>query len=125
MSKAKVLGIGGIFFKSKDPELLASWYKKCLGFDIESGFSATFNNKTLPDGSFSVWSPFREDTDYFEPSKKGFMINLVVDDLINALVQVKKGGGDVLDDVQEHEYGMFGWIIDPDGNKVELWQPKK
>ena len=125
MSKAKVLGIGGIFFKSEEPARLASWYKKWLGFDIGSGSSSTFNHKSLPEDSFTVWAPFREDTDYFEHSEKDFMINLIVDDLINALVQVKTGGATVLDDVHEHKYGMFGWFIDPDGNKVELWQPKK
>ena len=125
MSKAKVLGIGGIFFKSEEPGKLAAWYKKWLGFDIESGFSASFHHNSLPEGSFTVWAPFQDSTDYFEPSGKEFMVNLVVDDLINALVQVKTGGAQVLDDVREHEYGMFGWFIDPDGNKIELWQPKK
>jgi len=125
MSKAKVLGIGGIFFKSEEPGKLAAWYKKWLGFEIESGNSSLFKHESLPNGSFSVWAPFSSDTEYFEPAKKDFMINLIVDDLINALVQVKMGGAEVLDDVQEHEYGMFGWFIDPDGNKIELWQPKK
>ena len=121
---AKVLGIGGIFFKSKDPENLAAWYKKFLNFDLESLTVSTFKPSSIPDGGFTVWSPFEESTDYFNPGKKDFMINLIVDDLIQALFQVKQGGGEVLDDVQEHEYGMFGWFIDPDGNKVELWQPK-
>ncbi len=125
MSKAKVLGIGGIFFKSEEPGKLAAWYKKWLDFEIESGYSASFKHEPLPEKSFTVWAPFQDSTDYFEPSKKEFMINLIVDDLINALVQVKTGGAQVLDDVREHEYGMFGWFIDPDGNKIELWQPKK
>ena len=125
MAKAKVLGIGGIFFKCEEPGKLSSWYKKWLGFDLESGNSSSFKHESLPNGSFSVWAPFSSDTEYFEPAKKDFMINLIVDDLINALVQVKMGGAEVLDDVQEHEYGMFGWFIDPDGNKIELWQPKK
>ncbi len=124
-AKAKVLGIGGIFFKSEEPGKLASWYKKWLGFDLESGNSSSFKHESLQAGSFSVWAPFNQDTEYFDPGKKDFMINLIVDDLINALVQVKIGGANILDDVQEHEYGMFGWFIDPEGNKIELWQPKK
>ena len=121
---AKALGIGGIFFKSKDPENLAAWYKKCLGFDLESEGVSTFDPVNLPGGAFTVWSPFEQSTKYFEPGKKDFMINLIVDDLVQALFQVKQAGGEVIDDVQEHEYGLFGWFIDPDGNKVELWQPK-
>ena len=121
---AKVLGIGGIFFKSRDPENLAAWYKKCLGFDLESDKATTFRHDKIPNSAFCVWSPFEQDTTYFEPGKKEFMINLIVDDLIEVIVQIKKGGGEIIDDVQEHEYGMFGWFIDPEGNKVELWQPK-
>lgn len=122
---AKVLGIGGVFFKSDNPEILAAWYKKCLGFDLKSDKVSTFSPDNIPNSAFSVWSPFEQGTDYFEPGKKDFMINLIVDDLIEALVQIKKGGGEIIDDVQEHEYGLFGWFIDPDGNKVELWQPKQ
>ncbi|MGI9534283.1 MAG: VOC family protein [Thermodesulfobacteriota bacterium] len=121
---AKVIGIGGIFFKSNDPEKLAEWYKKCLGFVLESEKVSTFKPENMPDGAFAVWSPFDLTTEYFEPSKKEYMINLIVDDLVQALFQVKQGGGEIIDDVQKYEYGLFGWFIDPDGNKIELWQPK-
>ena len=122
---AKIIGIGGFFLKCKNPSGLANWYSKTLGLTINPGSTASIlRTDPLPKESFTFWSVFDENSDYFEPCKKRFMINFIVDDLIESLVQVKKGGGEVLDDVQEHEYGMFGWFIDPEGNKVELWQPK-
>ena len=122
---AKVLGIGGLFFKSKNPSGLADWYSKTLGLPVNPGStSSVLKIEQLPQEGFTVWSTFDENTDYFEPCKNSFMINFIVDDLIESLVQVKKAGGEVLDDVHEHEYGMFGWFLDPEGNKVELWQPK-
>ena len=77
----------------------------------------------MPQRSFIVWSPFPEATDYFRPSAREFMFNLIVDDLDAALGQVHLGGAQVVGEVEEHEYGRFGWFVDPDGNKVELWQP--
>lgn len=112
----------GGFFKSKDPERLAQWYKKHLGFNLESPKASSFKTGSNPPGSFTVWAPFEESTEYFDPGKKDFMINLIVDDLINALVQVKTGCAEIMDDVQEQEYGMFDWFVDPEGNNVELWQ---
>lgn len=122
---AKVLGIGGVFFKSENPEKLGHWYKTYLGLDINPEYGGTsFFADGLPDGSYSVWSPFKKDTSYFEPSKNPYMINLIVDDLTQALDQVVEGGATLHGEPEDLEYGLFGWFVDPEGNKVELWQPK-
>jgi predicted enzyme related to lactoylglutathione lyase len=120
---AKALGVGGIFFTSKDPQALMAWYQKALGLPAESGDYATFFPATMPGGGCTVFSPFKESTDYFAPSTREFMFNLVVDDLDGALRQVVDAGAALAGDVQSFDYGRFGWFIDPDGNKVELWQP--
>jgi predicted enzyme related to lactoylglutathione lyase len=121
---AKALGIGGIFFKSSDPNKLGQWYERWLGLTLESGSAvAIFKPEALPKTGYGVWSPFPGDTDYFSPSGKDFMINLVVDDLEGALKQVQAGGAQLAGQIQNLEYGLFGWFVDPDGNKVELWQP--
>jgi len=85
--------------------------------------SVEFRPQSMPANGFTVWSPFPANTDYFAPSNHHFMFNLIVDDLDEALGQVHLGGGQVVGEIEEHEYGRFGWFIDPDGNKVELWQP--
>jgi predicted enzyme related to lactoylglutathione lyase len=118
----KVLGVGGIFFKSADPEKLGNWYKRWLGVKAEPGAGANFGPQDMPPNSVTVWSPFAADTTYFAPSTRDFMINLVVDNLEEALQQVKEGGAEVVGS-ETYDYGKFGWFIDPDGNKVELWEP--
>jgi predicted enzyme related to lactoylglutathione lyase len=123
---AKALGIGGVFFKSPDPAKLQGWYAQYLGINaqIEEGNSfAIFPLSTMPEKGYTVWSLFDSRTTYFAPSSKEFMFNLIVDNLEEALSQVAAGGAQVVGDVQKSEYGGFGWFIDPDGNKVELWQP--
>ena len=120
---AKALGIGGVFFKSRDPKALTAWYVEHLGFEPEPNHSVSFRPATLPPGGFSVWGPFKETTEYFSPSEKPYMFNLIVDDLEDALAQVKAGGAEVMEEIEEGEYGRFGWFIDPEGNKVELWVP--
>ena len=119
---AKVLGIGGVFFKSPDPARLRAWYAQWLGF-AAGEYGANFEPSNMPVGSLTVWNPFSAGTDYFAPSTASFMINLIVDDLDGALAQAKEGGAALAGDVQNFDYGRFGWFIDPDGNKVELWQP--
>jgi predicted enzyme related to lactoylglutathione lyase len=121
---AKALGIGGIFFKSKDPKALVAWYQSALGLPGDSGDYATFFPATVPAGGCTVFSPFSDSTDYFAPSSKEFMFNLMVDDLDGALSQVAAAGGTLAGDVASYDYGRFGWFIDPDGNKVELCEPK-
>lgn len=126
--KARVLGVGGVFFRSPDPDRLGRWYAQHLGFAIESWGDTrgtSFAPEAMPDNGFTVWSAFRADTEYFGPSGQSFMLNLVVADLDAALAAVRAGGAEVVDDIEEHDYGRFGWFTDPDGNRVELWQPPK
>ena len=120
---AKVLGVGGIFFKSKDPKALTQWYAKWLNIPVDEYGYVTLSPDRMPPGGYTVWGPFKQDTQYFEPSGKEFMMNLIVDDLEQALAQVVEGGAELSGEPQNDEYGRFGWFIDPDGNKVELWQP--
>ncbi len=122
---AKVLGIGGIFFKSEDPAKLAAWYAKWLGVPVEAEWpGAALKPAGMPEGSYTVWSPFAKDTTYFAPSEQAYMINLVVDDVDEALAQVVEGGAELAGEPESNDYGRFGWFVDPEGNKVELWKPK-
>ena len=121
---AKVLGVGGVFFRSHDPKRLYDWYAKWLGMEFED-WGAAFYPTTLPANGQTVWSAFDAKTNYFAPSEKEFMFNLVVDDLEGALRQVKEGGAEIIGNVEHLEYGSFGWFLDPDGSKVELLEPTK
>lgn len=119
---AKVLGLGGVFFKAQDPAKLGAWYKEWLDLPVEP-WGAVLPHDDLPPTAYGVWTPFKADTDYFEPSTAGFMINLVVDDVDGCLARVREGGAQVMEKVEESEFGRFGWFVDPEGNKVELWAP--
>lgn len=121
---ASVIGIGGVFFKSNDPLKLGQWYAKWLNMPVEAPYGASLQPATMPPGGCTVWAPFKRETDYFQPSEKAFMFNLIVDDLEAALQQVSSGGGEVVGEIQEEDYGRFGWFMDPEGNKVELWEPE-
>jgi predicted enzyme related to lactoylglutathione lyase len=123
---AKVLGIGGIFFKSPNPHRLYQWYSEWLGLPVESepgGSFVSFHPRAMPVNAYTVWSAFGSTTTYFSPSDKEFMFNMVVDNLEQALNQVQAGGAQVVGEVEKSNYGQFGWFMDPDGNQVELWQP--
>lgn len=125
-AKGRALGVGGVFFRSGNPAGLGEWYAKHLGFDVESWGNTrgcSFAPSGMPKGSFTVWGAFDNDTEYFGQSGQAYMINLVVDDLEQALKNVEAGGAVVLEDREEHDFGRFGWFVDPDGNRVELWQP--
>jgi len=124
--KGRVLGVGGVFFRSSDPGRLAKWYGETLGLVTEawgSTHGTSFSPEGMPDNAFTVWSTFAADTEYFGDPQQSYMINLVVDDLDAALANVKAAGGEVIPEKEEHDFGRFGWIVDPDGNRVELWEP--
>jgi predicted enzyme related to lactoylglutathione lyase len=124
--KGRVLGVGGVFFRSADPDRLAKWYQQALGIVTEAWgttHGTSFSPEAMPANSFTVWSTFASDTEYFGDPSQSYMINLVVDDLDAALENVRAAGGDVIPEKEEHDYGRFGWIVDPDGNRVELWEP--
>lgn len=119
---ARVIGFGGIFFKARDPQALAAWYAQHLRLKIEDFGGAMFVEDTTRPGHI-VWSPFKHDTTYFAPSDKPFMMNFRVDDLHALLAELRDKGIQVDSKIEESEYGRFGWIMDPEGNRVELWEP--
>ena len=116
---ARVTGLGGLFYKVADPDRTRAWYQETLGIGSEWG--AMFPFKGDDAEGYSLFSPFKAETDYFEPSDKPFMVNLRVDDL-DAMVSSLEGKGVEILGRQDEEYGRFAWIIDPDGLKIELWQ---
>jgi predicted enzyme related to lactoylglutathione lyase len=124
-----VVGIGGIFFKAQNPEKLAAWYQQHLGIDVEEYGGVTFREGTLPDESaprrqaYTVWSPFAADSDYFAPSEKPFMVNFRVTDLDALLSKLRAEGVTVDERTEKSEFGYFGWAMDPEGNRIELWEP--
>jgi len=121
----KVTGIGGIFFKCKDPDQMKDWYNENLGLSTnEYGSLFEFRSTDDPDKKgYLQWSPFTDKTKYFEPSKKEFMINYRVENLVELLEELRKSGVEVVGEIEEYEYGKFAWIVDPEGNKLELWEP--
>ena len=121
----KVIGIGGIFFKSKDPEKIKEWYQKNLGLKTDKyGTMFEFRNADDPEQiGYLQWSPFSDKTEYFEPSKKEFMINYRVENLENLLEELAKEGVEIIGEMETYEYGKFAHIMDPEGNKIELWEP--
>ena len=119
---AQVLAVGGVFFRSANPRKLARWYSRTLGLTLAFPTGAVFSMAKMPKGSQVVWSAFPASSSYFKPSKSQFMVNFVVDDVKGALEQVVAAGGKAVGKVRDSPYGRFGWFLDPDGNKVELWQ---
>ena len=123
-----ITGIGGILFKATDPEKLGEWYRKHLGLNVEEFGGVTFReNEASAEGPkrqvCTVWSPFPADTDYFAPSEKPFMINFRVVDLDALLAQLRREGVRVDERTERSEFGYFGWAMDPEGNRIELWEP--
>lgn len=116
----RVTGIGGIFFKSPDPKALTAWYERHLGVSPGWEYGAFFKWDG-PGGT--VWSPFKNETAYFEPGRAPFMINYRVRDLGRMLEQLRAGGVEVDAKTEESDFGKFGWCVDPDGNRIELWEP--
>ena len=125
MSKKRVTGIGGIFFKSQNPKELTAWYDKHLGLSTnEYGSMFEFRLADKPkEKGYLQWSAFSQDTQYMRPSKKEFMINYRVQDLEWLVEQLKAEGVTVLDEIASYDYGKFVHILDPEGNKIELWEP--
>jgi predicted enzyme related to lactoylglutathione lyase len=116
----RVTGIGGIFFKAKDAPALQAWYKKHLGIDVQKWGGAAF---TWTDGGTTAWSIAPAQSDHFAPGTAPFMVNYRVADLHALVKALREEGCNVLEKIDDSEYGKFAWVIDPEGNKVELWQP--
>jgi predicted enzyme related to lactoylglutathione lyase len=122
-AQGRVLGLGGLFFKSPDPSRLRGWYERVLGLQFNNWGGIVFDPATLPVNGATIFTPFAADTDYFAPSAQPFMFNLVVDDLDAVLARAAAAGATLLEERASGEQGDFAWLIDCDGNKVELWQP--
>lgn len=116
---AKATGVGGVFLRAKDPAALAKWYVEVLGLPSDEGGYTVLRST----GETLTWAGFPADTDYFGSKEQAPMINYRVDDLDGILERLRQAGGPVDDQVDEHEYGRFGWAVDPEGNRLELWQP--
>jgi predicted enzyme related to lactoylglutathione lyase len=122
----RVTGIGGVFIKSGDPAKLREWYRRHLGIQFEEwgGFAFRWKGPENPDGGgTTAWSIFDAASNYFAPSKAQVMINYRVADVHALVAALRAEGCEVMDKVDESEYGKFGWVVDPDGNKIELWEP--
>lgn len=123
--KKRVTGIGGVFFKVKDPDATKSWYQKHLGLNTDK-YGTTFEWRSSEEPEkmgFSQWSPMKDDTDYFKPSEKDFMINYRVENLVELVEELKAEGVTILDEIAVYDYGKFVHILDPDGHSIELWEP--
>ena len=124
---AKVTGIGGVFFKSKgNPAALAAWYQKYLGIKLEDfgGAVLKWSEDRAEDGGLTVWHLAANDSKWFAPSASSFMINYRVDDVGEMVAKLREAGAEGIQGPESHENGKFAWVMDPDGNKVELWEPK-
>jgi len=121
---ARITAIGGVFFHSADPQALAAWYRDKLGLNIEDWGGAMIGTEgnRPPHG---VWAPFNKDTGYFKPSSREFMINFAVDDLDSFLAGLEAKGVEVQGRQEMEGMGKFAWILDPDGTKIELWEPEQ
>ena len=122
----RVTSIGGIFFKCKNPAAVREWYEKHLGLNTDQ-YGTSFEWRHAEDSSrvgFTQWSPFSESTNYFEPSEKEFMINYRVENLRLLVDELRKEGVTIVDEIETFEYGSFVHILDMEGNKIELWEPK-
>ena len=124
----KVTGLGGVFFKAKDPNAQYAWYEKHLGIKSQPGTGSMFHWRYADDpenSGMTVWSIFPENTKYFGAGNQTLMLNYIVDDLHGLLEKLKAEGVTVDPKAEEAEYGKFGWITDPEGNRIELWEPPK
>ena len=124
----RVIGLGGLFLKAEDPKALLAWYEKHLGISFK-GASYTDWQFESADGSkkpgYNVFSIFKKDSDYFSPSEKQVMINFIVSDLFALVDVLKQEGVTMSGEPMDEEYGKFAWVMDPEGNKIELWEPPK
>jgi predicted enzyme related to lactoylglutathione lyase len=121
----RVTGIGGIFFKAEKPDELREWYARHLGFNTDPyGTNFEWRHTDAPDQKgFTQWTTFSAGTTYFAPSAKEFMVNFRVENLVALFGMLRQEGVTIIGEIEEHEYGKFGWILDQEGNKIELWEP--
>jgi predicted enzyme related to lactoylglutathione lyase len=121
----RVTGLGGVFFKCDDPEKMKEWYKNHLGIDAGQ-YGAVFKWRSPEDKEImctTAWNPFSRKSEYFAPSRKEHMFNYRVENLRELIDALRAEGVEIVGEIQEYDYGKFGWIMDPEGNKIELWEP--
>ena len=125
---AKVIGLGGFFFHCKDVAATREWYVRVLGVSLGDDGGSMFSYAPAVEkygrGAMTIWAPFEAGGDYFKPSSENHMINFIVDDLDGLLERVSAEGVDQTQPREDHPYGSFAWVLDPDGRKIELWEPK-
>jgi len=123
---AKVTGLGGVFFKADDPEKMYQWYENHLGMTRENGFvTFQWRDAANPEQEgLTTWAIFKKDSNYFDPSRAGAMINYRVDNLDELLEALRAAGVQIDPKREEYDFGRFAWIFDPEGNKIELWEPR-
>ena len=124
----RVTGLGGIFFKADHPEKLYTWYEKHLGLQRQAQEAVVFNWRQADDpvkSGMTVWAIFPKDTKYFDPSRSSFMMNFIVEDLDGLLAALREEGVEIDPKREDYDYGRFAWIMDPEGNRIELWEPPK
>ena len=124
----RVTGLGGVFFKADNPEKLYTWYEKHLGLQRQGQEAVVFNWRQADDpakSGMTVWSIFPKDTKYFDPSHSSLMMNFIVEDLDGLLAALREEGVEVDPRREDYDYGRFAWIMDPEGNRIELWEPPK
>jgi predicted enzyme related to lactoylglutathione lyase len=124
--KKRVTGIGGLFFKAKDPAAMRGWYERHLGIPNMSKYGGVFEwrkEESPEETGYTVWNAFPEDTAYLKPSQKPFMFNFRVENLEALLEILEKEGVEIVGEMETFDYGKFAWIMDPEGNKIELWEP--
>jgi len=123
---ARVTGIGGVFFKCRDLEKTKDWYREHLGMPLSDDYGAAypFREDDAPDTrGYAVFGPFNARSRYFEPSDRGFMVNLRVDNLDEIVAGLRAAGAEIIGEPESYDYGRFAWVIDPEGVKIELWEP--
>lgn len=121
----RITGVGGVFFKAKDPKALAAWYRDVLGLPLEAWGGAALRYDAAKHPPALIWNAFPASTTYFSPSTGAFMINYAVDDMDALLARLQTKGVAILKRADDDPNGRFAWILDPEGNKIELWEPKR
>lgn len=122
----RVTGLGGLFFKTRDPKEILDWYRRHLGIESEEwgGFAFRWLEPDQPEETgCTVWAAFPDDTQHFAPSEHSYMVNFRVDDLEGTIAALRSEGVEVVGEIEQHDNGKFAWILDPEGRKVELWEP--
>lgn len=123
--KGRITGIGGVFFKTKNPDAMRAWYHEKFGLASDKyGYAFNWRKPENPQKKGSTaWNAFDDNSTYFQPSNQKYMINYRVENLEELIAELKESGVTVVGEIEKYEYGKFGWVLDPDGNKIELWEP--